>query len=369
MPRILLPRGVRYGGGGRSSDSGLPPPLPSRLPDSRRASGVSAGEQLPSQRRDRPGFAPDSLTALPCDGAAYHRTVSAAAFRTWAPIVLWAAMIFAFSSIPSLGTGLGTWDLVLRKLAHLTEYAVLGALLARALARPELAILAGGPLRHDRRDPPALRPRAPRRLVRRRHRHGRSDDRRRRLAALTVAQMNAVLIDLDGALGDTRPLWDDWLAGASRVLGIDPASLPADRGAAAAALDAAGAGNWRALLERFAAERAPVYLRPNAEVSSALRTIAATGRPIGVYTDAPTELAGVAARPARRRTAHHGVGCGHRGPRGAAGGTRAGRRRRHDSRRADHGLSRSRRLHHRPPFASDPGSASAATRPAHEARR
>lgn len=106
--------------------------------------------------------------------------------------------------------------------------------------------------------------------------------------------MNAVLIDLDGALGDTRPLWDDWLAGASRVLGIDAASLPADRGAAAAALDAAGAGNWRAMLERFAAERAPVYLRPNAEVSSALRTIAATGRPIGVYTDAPTELARVA---------------------------------------------------------------------------
>ena len=55
-----------------------------------------------------------------------------------------AAVIFAFSSIPSLGTGLGTWDLVLRKLAQVTEYAVLGALLARALARPALAILAGG---------------------------------------------------------------------------------------------------------------------------------------------------------------------------------------------------------------------------------
>ena len=55
-----------------------------------------------------------------------------------------AAVIFAFSSIPSLGTGLGTWDTVLRKLAHLTEYAVLGALLVRALARPELAILIGG---------------------------------------------------------------------------------------------------------------------------------------------------------------------------------------------------------------------------------
>lgn len=55
-----------------------------------------------------------------------------------------AAIIFAFSSVPSLGTGLGTWDLVLRKLAHLTEYAVLGALLQRALARPGIAILIGG---------------------------------------------------------------------------------------------------------------------------------------------------------------------------------------------------------------------------------
>ena len=70
--------------------------------------------------------------------------MSAAGIRAWAPVVLMAAVIFAFSSIPSLGTGLGTWDLVLRKLAHLTEYAVLGALLVRALARPELAILAGG---------------------------------------------------------------------------------------------------------------------------------------------------------------------------------------------------------------------------------
>ena len=41
-------------------------------------------------------------------------------------------MIFAFSAIPSLGTGLGTWDLVLRKLAHTAEYAILGALLLRA---------------------------------------------------------------------------------------------------------------------------------------------------------------------------------------------------------------------------------------------
>jgi VanZ family protein len=58
--------------------------------------------------------------------------------------VVWAAVIFAFSSIPSLGTGLGTWDLILRKLAHLTEYAILGALLLRALSRPALAIVLGG---------------------------------------------------------------------------------------------------------------------------------------------------------------------------------------------------------------------------------
>lgn len=103
--------------------------------------------------------------------------------------------------------------------------------------------------------------------------------------------MSAVLIDLDGALGDTRPLWNDWLAGAAGVLGIDPASLPTDRSAAAASLDAAGAGNWRTLLERFAAERAPVYLRPNADAAAALRRLAAAGRPVGVFTDAPAELA------------------------------------------------------------------------------
>jgi VanZ family protein len=69
--------------------------------------------------------------------------VKASAIRAWAPVVLWAAVIFAFSSVPSLGTGLGTWDLVLRKLAHLTEYAILGALLARAVGAAWLAVLLG----------------------------------------------------------------------------------------------------------------------------------------------------------------------------------------------------------------------------------
>ena len=44
--------------------------------------------------------------------------------------------------------------------------------------------------------------------------------------------MKAVAIELD-VLGDTRPLWDDWLADAARrfrsISPLDPAALPADR--------------------------------------------------------------------------------------------------------------------------------------------
>ena len=100
-----------------------------------------------------------------------------------------------------------------------------------------------------------------------------------------------VAIDLD-VLGDTRPLWRDWLADAARVLDVE--GLPEHRTAAAAELDARGAGNWRTLLERFAEERAPVYLRPAAEVSAALRALQAEGATVVVYTDAPLELARVA---------------------------------------------------------------------------
>ena len=61
----------------------------------------------------------------------------------WLPVVVWAVVIFTISSIPSLSTGLGTWDTILRKGAHLTEYAVLGGLLYRALGRETLALAAG----------------------------------------------------------------------------------------------------------------------------------------------------------------------------------------------------------------------------------
>ena len=65
------------------------------------------------------------------------------ALTVWLPVVAWAAVIFALSSVPSLSSGLGTWDTVLRKGAHVTEYAILGALLYRALRREAPALATG----------------------------------------------------------------------------------------------------------------------------------------------------------------------------------------------------------------------------------
>ena len=102
---------------------------------------VACGEeQLPLQRRDRPGFAPDSLTACRFGASLSWPLVAfPRALSLWLPVVAWAGLIFALSSVPDLGTGLGTWDLVLRKLAHAAEFAVLGLLLLRALGREPAA--------------------------------------------------------------------------------------------------------------------------------------------------------------------------------------------------------------------------------------
>jgi phosphoglycolate phosphatase-like HAD superfamily hydrolase len=113
--------------------------------------------------------------------------------------------------------------------------------------------------------------------------------------------VRAVAIELDGVLGDTRPLWRDWLEDAARryrsIAPLDPGGLPEDRGVAAEVLDRwaeAGVGDWRAALARFAEDRAPVYLRPDAEVSTALRELASAGHRLGVFTDAPEGLARIA---------------------------------------------------------------------------
>lgn len=113
--------------------------------------------------------------------------------------------------------------------------------------------------------------------------------------------MKPVAVDLDAVLGDTRPLWRAWLDDAARrfhsIAPLDPNALPEDRGLAADRLDSwaeAGVGDWRAALGRFAEERAPVYLRPDADVSATLRALAASGRAVGAFTDAPEPLARIA---------------------------------------------------------------------------
>ena len=67
--------------------------------------------------------------------------MTATRISPWISVVLWAAVIFTLSSVPDLGTGLGTWDLVLRKIAHMAEYALLGGLLYRAVRHAPAALL------------------------------------------------------------------------------------------------------------------------------------------------------------------------------------------------------------------------------------
>ena len=50
----------------------------------------------------------------------------------YAPPLAVMALIFALSSTPDLSSGLGTWDLVLRKIAHVAIFAALWLTLARA---------------------------------------------------------------------------------------------------------------------------------------------------------------------------------------------------------------------------------------------
>ena len=61
----------------------------------------------------------------------------------WLPPIALMGLIFFLSAQPDLSSGLGTWDLVLRKLAHAAEFAILGALLLRALTRPWTAFALG----------------------------------------------------------------------------------------------------------------------------------------------------------------------------------------------------------------------------------
>jgi phosphoglycolate phosphatase-like HAD superfamily hydrolase len=102
----------------------------------------------------------------------------------------------------------------------------------------------------------------------------------------------ALALDLDRVLADTRPLWDAWVEDAARRARVELA-VPKDREAAASVLDGA-LGDWRPLLARFAADRAPLWIRPRADTNAALRRLSAAGARIGVFSDAPVELAEIA---------------------------------------------------------------------------
>ena len=52
--------------------------------------------------------------------------------KLWLPVIVWCYIIYFLSDIPGLSTGLGLYDLFLRKLAHIMEFFILTLLLYRA---------------------------------------------------------------------------------------------------------------------------------------------------------------------------------------------------------------------------------------------
>ena len=70
-----------------------------------------------------------------------------AALSLWAPPIALMTVIFVLSAQPDLNSGLGSWDTVLRKLAHMGEFGLLWFLWWRALGYghpgPAIAIALG----------------------------------------------------------------------------------------------------------------------------------------------------------------------------------------------------------------------------------
>lgn len=54
-------------------------------------------------------------------------------FRFWLPVLIWLGVIFAFSSYPTgTATEIIWWDFIIKKTAHVVEYAILSLLFYRA---------------------------------------------------------------------------------------------------------------------------------------------------------------------------------------------------------------------------------------------
>jgi len=60
-------------------------------------------------------------------------------YKFWLPVIIWAGIIFTFSAIPNLKSGLKE-DYILRKIAHALEFALLMFLLFRAMKSEGIGI-------------------------------------------------------------------------------------------------------------------------------------------------------------------------------------------------------------------------------------
>ncbi len=60
-------------------------------------------------------------------------------FKYWLPVVIWAGVIFVLSEVPNLKTDLEQ-DFLLRKIAHMVEFAILALLLYRALKQEKISL-------------------------------------------------------------------------------------------------------------------------------------------------------------------------------------------------------------------------------------
>ena len=66
-------------------------------------------------------------------------------FLFWGPVVLWCGVIFTLSSLPTLPeVGFVWWDFVMKKSAHIIEYAILYFLLWRAITETKCSFPPGG---------------------------------------------------------------------------------------------------------------------------------------------------------------------------------------------------------------------------------
>ena len=69
-----------------------------------------------------------------CQRIAIYQKVNGQAVWRWSAVILWMGVIFAVSATPSIATPLEPiYDFTLKKLAHVTVYAILTVLLFRAL--------------------------------------------------------------------------------------------------------------------------------------------------------------------------------------------------------------------------------------------